>query len=73
MLCAVENDLCLYMSFLCEQCAASSGHACQCVGTSLNCVCVCVRACVRACVCVCVRVVCCVVCACVCVRVCMCK
>ena len=71
MLCAVENDLCLYMSFLCEQCAASSGHACQCVGTSLNCVCVCV--CVRACVRVCVRVVCCVVCACVCVRVCMCK
>ena len=68
MLCAVENDLCLYMSFLCEQCAASSLHACQCVGTSLNCVCVCVCACVRACVCVCA---CCVLC-CVCLRVCAC-
>ena len=64
MLCAVENDLCLYMSFLCEQCAASSGHACQCVGTSLNCVCVCV--CVRVCACVLCVVLCVLACVCVC-------
>ena len=69
MLCTVENDLYLYMSFLCEQCAASSLHACLPVrGNFIKlcvCVCVCVRACVcmRACVCACVLCVC--MCACV--------